>query len=101
MRLDKTAEISIFRVVQELLSNSVRHGSATSISLRVGMMPLELFLDYADNGCGFDMTAADYKPGLGLQNIESRMRMIGAEYRMESAISAGLNVHIQHKHREI
>ena len=94
--LDKTAELQLFRVVQELLANSVKHGRATQIFIQLLQGPKELRLNYRGNGIGFDLTAPDYKPGLGMQNIESRMRMIGAEFSFETAPGAGVRVSIKY-----
>lgn len=96
--VDKIAELNLFRVVQELVSNSIKHGPASQIWLYLWLMPTELHIDYQDNGPGFDPNAPGYKPGLGLQNIESRMRMIGAEYHLETAPNTGLKVNIKYKH---
>lgn len=96
--LDKTAAIHLFRVVQELLSNSVKHGRATHIFLQLWRMPTELRIDYRDNGRGFDPAGAHFKPGLGIQNIESRMRMIGAEFQLESAPGAGFRASIKYRY---
>lgn len=97
-RPDKTAELQLFRVVQELLANSVKHGPATQIYLHLWLLPAELRLDYRDNGPGFDAAGPHYKPGLGIQNIESRMRMIGAGFRFETAPNAGVRVSITYNY---
>ncbi|MBL7774596.1 MAG: sensor histidine kinase [Saprospiraceae bacterium] len=95
-QLDKTAELNLFRVVQELLANSVKHGPPTQIYLYLWLMPTSLRLEYSDNGPGFDLSAAHYKPGLGMQNIQSRLRMIGAELHFESAPGAGVRARIKY-----
>ncbi len=93
--LDKTVELNLFRVVQELLANSVKHGPVTQVSLCLRLLPAGLYLEYRDNGPGFDAAAAHYKPGLGMQNIESRMRMIGADFHFETAPGAGFKTIIK------
>ncbi len=95
-RIDKTAELQLFRVVQELLANSVKHGPPSQIFLHLWLGPAELRIDYRDNGPGFDPHSPDYKPGLGMQNIESRMRMIGAEFHVETAPGAGIRAGIKY-----
>lgn len=97
-RLHQTAEINLFRVVQELLANSSKHGHASEVCLRLWHTPSELRLDYRDNGRGFDLTDTNYKPGLGMQNIESRTRMIGADIQIETAPGAGIRARIKYRY---
>lgn len=96
--LDKTVALNLFRVVQELLSNSIKHGPATKVWLYLWLMPGELHIDYRDNGPGFNPKNPGFKPGLGLQNIEGRMRMIGAEYQLDTAPNTGLKASIKYKY---
>ena len=91
---EKTAELNLFRVVQELLNNSLRHGQARNIVIRLSMNPLEINLDYQDDGRGVDLNGDDFRPGLGLQNIESRMKMIGASHQLASTPGAGFRATI-------
>ncbi|MBK8968851.1 MAG: histidine kinase [Saprospiraceae bacterium] len=93
---DKTAELNLFRVAQELIANSVKHGPATQIYLYLWLMPAEIRMDYRDNGPGFDPAAAGYKPGLGMLNIESRLRMIGAEFQLDTAPDKGVRVQVKY-----
>ncbi|MBC7777251.1 MAG: sensor histidine kinase [Phycisphaerae bacterium] len=96
-RHDKMAELNLFRVMQELFSNSIKHGPATHIRVEMQYQNTKLHIYYSDNGPGFDPAADGYKPGLGLQNIESRMNMIGAQYALNTAPSKGLEVQITYQ----
>jgi len=94
---NKTVDLNLFRVVQELLANSMKHGPAKQVLLQLQLQAGGLQLNYTDDGPGFDPKAPGYRPGLGLQNIESRMRMIGAEFHIQSASGAGLRASINYK----
>ncbi len=87
---DHTVTLAIFRMVQELLSNSLKYSEADQISIQLWMGNKALKLTYQDNGKGFDPSAPAYHTGLGMQNIESRVKMIGAAHRFESALGKGV-----------
>ncbi len=77
LSLDGAVEIQIYRMVQEALSNAVRHARATTVRLTVtldGDGVLEIAVE--DDGCGFD--ARQGTQGRGLANLRSRANLIGA-----------------------
>lgn len=87
---DKMVELNIFRVVQELIKNSIVHGKAKQIDIEIGSGEIPFTLAYKDNGIGFNADAIKLKKtGLGMQNIESRMNMIGATFDFDAAVGAG------------
>jgi signal transduction histidine kinase len=71
-------ELNLFRIVQEMLSNSIKHADANHILIEMGRKGNEKYLLYRDNGRGFDQVAVQRR-GLGLKNLESRARIIGAQ----------------------
>jgi signal transduction histidine kinase len=87
--LSKDHELHVFRITQELLNNSVRHGEATEMSLEVGYPNEKLQLTYKDNGKGFDVSTALKKKGLGLSNLKSRADILCLNLSMESTIGKG------------
>ena len=92
---DKMVELNIYRVLQELIKNSIKHGNASAITIRLSLGVEQVKLEYQDNGKGFDMEAMKTsKKGLGMKSIESRMEMINAQLRVQSAIGEGVVVNI-------
>ena len=87
--LSKEHELHVFRITQELLNNSVRHGEATAMHLEVGYPNEKLQLTYKDNGKGFDVEQALKKKGLGLSNLKSRADILGLNLSMQSTIGKG------------
>jgi len=81
----------IFRVLQELLNNSIRHGKATNISITFNDAQ-QATCYYKDNGLGFDIESPEAKKGLGLKNIESRINFINGSLSILSAINKGTTV---------
>lgn len=87
---DRNVTLSLFRIVQELFSNSLKYSEADQIKVQLWMSNEAIKLTYRDNGRGFDASAITHHTGLGMQNIESRAKMIGATHRFESAAGKGV-----------
>jgi signal transduction histidine kinase len=92
---DKMAELNIYRVLQELMKNSVKHGEADIVTIRMSLGVEKVKLEYLDNGKGFDMELMkNSKKGLGMKSMESRMEMINAKLDVQSKIGEGIVVNI-------
>lgn len=80
-------KLNIFRIVQELVTNTLKHANATKIdvSLRVSLEYLMLIIE--DNGSGFKQ-GTSYN-GIGLRNIQSRAQKIQAIYKLKSKPEKG------------
>jgi signal transduction histidine kinase len=91
--LDKKTALAIYRVLQELISNTIKHAEAKKIIIRFYSDYSRLILDYRDDGKGFD-AALIKKTGMGLQNIEGRLGMVRASYEVTSSPGNGITVRI-------
>ncbi len=97
-RFESTKELALFRIVQELLNNAIKHSGATSINLNIRFFNNAITVVVIDNGSGFEM-AEEKNTGLGLKNLESRSEIIGASYKMKTSLGKGskaiiyLNIH--------
>lgn len=88
-------ELNLFRVLQELINNSIRHGSASEIGIKLWLSITQTKLEYSDNGSGFDLSALKKSKGIGLKNIESRLHIIKAKYEYHSSPGEGMKMYIQ------
>ncbi len=79
--------LQLYRVVQELLNNSLKHSKCTSIRLDISKTNDEISFIYEDNGVGFDVEAISR--GMGLNNLESRVENLGGHLEIESEIGKG------------
>lgn len=77
---NKTA-VAIYRIVQELLNNTIKHAGATQVRLQINQFDTELNMMYEDNGIGIH---AGDRQGLGLGSIESRVRSMNGRMRLET-----------------
>jgi len=96
--LTKAEELHLFRVVQELLNNSIRHGKATIIRLELHDADRIMQLVYKDNGKGFSEKQALNESGLGLKNIKSRIAILNGELQIKSNLNEGATFTINIKH---
>jgi signal transduction histidine kinase len=90
--LDNDRHLHVFRILQELMNNSVRHGKATTISILFEDINGFTNCTYTDNGVGFEMESSENKKGLGLKNIESRITFLKGTMAIESAVNKGISV---------
>lgn len=93
--IDKLTELNIYRVLQELVNNSIRHGKATKIQIQFWKQNIGCKLSYKDNGEGFEVESLSNKKGLGMKNMESRLNMINAQYEYESSQGNGFEMKIE------
>lgn len=89
---DINRHLHIFRILQELMNNSLRHGKATEIWVNFKNENEVNGCHYKDNGVGFDNTNADNQKGLGMKNIDSRISFLNGTIKIESEIGKGIDV---------
>ncbi len=76
--LSSNEEIALYRIIQELVSNTLKHAVASAISILLDKINEEVVVNYNDNGNGYDHGSALKKEGLGSKNIESRIIAMNA-----------------------
>jgi signal transduction histidine kinase len=86
---DLTIKIHIYRILQELINNSIRHGKATKIEIGFNNNNNIYTCTYTDNGIGFKMNTLT-KKGLGLNNIQSRIEFVKGTFNIKSNINEGV-----------
>lgn len=80
-------QIPIYRIVQELISNTLKHANASKLSLQLTQLNKTLQLIYEDNGCGFDPTTT--ASGMGLKNIRHRIEKWDGTLEIDSQLHRG------------
>ncbi|WP_158611930.1 sensor histidine kinase [Flavobacterium macacae] len=96
--LSDTVKIQLTRIIQELITNIVKHAEATEIVIHLRHTEKILLLHLYDNGIGFDTNGK--AKGLGIKNIEFRTDYINAHYKMRSAPGKGTSYLIVLKESE-
>ncbi|MBV2226946.1 MAG: hypothetical protein KUL85_08800 [Sphingobacterium mizutaii] len=86
--LSASMEVHIYRIIQELLNNMVKHAQPSEINIQLIDNESELIISLEDNGKGFI-----YEPentlGLGLKSILTRSQLIGGKFEVDSKLDAG------------
>ncbi|WP_300799360.1 ATP-binding protein [uncultured Alistipes sp.] len=93
-RFDTDIEVILYRVICELINNSLKHAACTSINLSLSQSGTSLALDYSDNGRGFNPQAM-MDCGMGLSNISSRINSLGGTFEITSSKGKGMRAAIR------
>lgn len=91
-RLTTTYESHLYRIVQEMISNTLKHAKATEITLQILRDSERLNLVYEDNGMGFK--PEDAEEGMGLKSIASRAEKLNGKFEIDSGKGAGTTYNI-------
>lgn len=90
LTLNQHKEINIYRIIQEILHNTIKHAGASILIIKMVIEENRLLLMTADNGKGFDyFSKLRDNPGLGLRNLQSRAEVMGAELTCQSEPGKG------------
>lgn len=88
-RFDTDIEVILYRVVCELINNSLKHSGAARVDLSLHYQQGQIRIRYKDNGCGFDPDKVGQK-GMGISNIFSRISSLKGEVSIDSSPGAGM-----------
>ncbi len=94
--IDKTIAIHIFRVIQECLTNVIRHAQANAVTIRFDIIEqpfAQLHLSICDNGKGCDLTAN--QPGFGLLGMKERIKSLNGEISFTSMPMQGMTIDVK------
>lgn len=96
-RFDQTTEIIIYRILQELINNTIKHSEAQNIEITMNVKNEKIFIVYEDDGKGFDVqkTLNKKDKGIGLNNIITRAKSIGGNCIFKSKEGEGTTVKLE------
>ncbi|MCD0472192.1 sensor histidine kinase [Flavobacterium sp. JAS] len=84
--------LHVFRILQELMNNSLRHGKASEIWIAFSTINGIDTCNYEDNGVGFDSKSVENQKGLGMKNIDSRVSFLNGTIKINSEVGKGMAV---------
>lgn len=98
-RLPPEVETTVYRIVQEAMTNAARHASCTHISVLLQLHHQQLSVIVEDDGCGFDVQRVFSQEAgrskLGLYGMRERAELIGGHLDIESELGAGTTVYLR------
>lgn len=100
--MDQQKAMVVFRVIQEIVTNAIKHSGASRIDIGMALRPPYLLLEVRDNGTGFDYESClAMKHRSGLKNIVSRLDMLSANLVVASNCINGTHYFIKIPYRQL
>jgi PAS domain S-box-containing protein len=91
--LDKSHKLTVFRIIQEALNNTIKHALATTVAIRFKLRGSHAEISIRDDGTGFDPLLV--KMGAGLKNIQNRVYLVNGSYSIHTAPKQGCKIIIK------
>jgi two-component system sensor histidine kinase UhpB len=92
--LNEAMNMTVFRVVQEALTNAVRHAEASEIAILVANKQEQLVIDITDNGKGMEVHDFHSDVDFGLLGMRERAQSLGGQFTLESSLGNGVKIHV-------
>jgi signal transduction histidine kinase len=93
-KFNQQFSLSLYRVVQEVLSNMIKHSGASEIRLSMTQNDGNIILDLSDNGMGFDTSTIDASKGIGWKNVFARVKLLNGSVDLHSERISGTRIQI-------
>ncbi len=91
-RLDNNLEITVFRIIQELITNTIKHANATESTINITLYDQNLNIIIEDNGKGFNFNKKKLKEGIGLNSIYTRIKHLNGDFNIDSTLGKGTSI---------
>jgi signal transduction histidine kinase len=93
--IDQTMAITLYRIVQELVNNALKHAAAKTAIVQVTKTGQTISVTVEDDGKGFDPAISDRSGGIGWSNIRNRVEFLKGKLDIRSEADKGTSVHIE------
>lgn len=93
--LPEKTQSMIYRIIQEILSNAIRHASASTIMIQCSQNENIFLITAEDDGNGFDIDSEKNKTGMGLDNIKNRVEYLNGRLDLSSTLQEGTVINIE------
>ena len=91
-RLDTNTELTLFRIIQELTTNIIKHAEASEATVSISQFNDALNIIIEDNGKGFDPKKIKAKTGMGLHSIQKRIEHLEGTFQIDSSSKGGTSI---------
>ncbi len=97
IKLEESVSVSVYRIIQELVNNILKHANAKFALVQLTFSVETLLIDVEDDGKGFELTVLDKRKGIGWNNIYSRLEYLNGKLDVQSQPGKGTSIHIEIK----
>ncbi len=94
LQFEKQNELSIYRIVQEVVNNMLKHAGASEINLAIKHKDSQVLIAVNDNGRGINLVDMDHSKGIGWKNINARLNMLDGKINVRSEHLSGTQIEI-------
>lgn len=94
-RLSPTVETVLYRVIQELVNNVIKHANASELFIQLIKHDDNIVMLVEDNGTGFEVNNKLEQSGIGLKNIKARIEFLNGKIHWDSTINRGTTVNLE------
>eukprot|EP01133_Synstelium_polycarpum_P017865 gene17865-21301_t len=94
-RYPKLIELHLYRILMELINNTLKYAEASLICIKINNINQSLRVEYSDNGKGLPIKKDPSKTGLGFQNMEARINVMNGNYHIDTNLSEGMAVRFE------
>ena len=91
-QLDNSFEISIFRIIQELVTNIIKHADANNATINISLYDKNLNIIIEDDGKGFEFNKLILKKGMGISSIITRVEHLEGNFEVDSTKGKGSSI---------
>ncbi len=91
--IEEILQTEAFKIIQELITNTIKHANATSVELQLNLIEDTLSVLFEDNGIGFE--TQKNTDGIGLNNIKSRLENLQGTFYIDSRIKRGTIINLE------
>jgi signal transduction histidine kinase len=93
-RMHENTEIMLYRIIQEMVNNTLKHASAKNIEFSCSNGNGVILIDYRDDGIGFDLKNLAHNSSLGIFGIQSRVDFLRGKVKLETGVGKGTKYQI-------
>jgi two-component system, NarL family, sensor kinase len=95
--LGNTTDLYIYRIIQELVNNSIKHASTNTILVQLTKTPQKVLITVEDDGKGFDKNILNQHAGIGMKSLQQRVDYLKGALEINSKPNEGTSIYIELK----
>ena len=94
LKMTQQSQTSLYRIVQELIQNTMKHANATEVNLELQEINGMLKFSIADNGVGVSKEKIEKNEGIGWRNIKARLQLLNGSLAIDETLKIGTHINM-------